>query len=51
MKLVSVVVATFRREAELRKALESLTNQTYPHLEIIVVDCSDISLLHPELFL
>lgn len=38
MKLVSVVVATFRREAELRKALESLTNQTYPHLEIIVVD-------------
>lgn len=38
MKLVSVVVATFRREAELRNALESLTKQTYSNMEIIVVD-------------
>lgn len=38
MKKVSVVVATFRRETELRNALESLTKQTYPDVEIIVVD-------------
>lgn len=38
MKLVSVVVPTYRRETELEKALESLAAQTYPHLEIVVVD-------------
>lgn len=38
MKKVSVVVATFRRENELKNALESLTKQTYPNMEIIVVD-------------
>lgn len=38
MKLVSVVVATYKREAELKKALESLAEQTYPHIEIILVD-------------
>ena len=30
MKLVSVVVATYKRETELQKALESLAIQTYP---------------------
>ncbi len=38
MKLVSVVVATYKREQELKKALESLAEQTYPHIEIILVD-------------
>lgn len=38
MKLVSVVVATFKRESELKNALESLAEQTYPHMEIVLVD-------------
>lgn len=38
MNLVSVVVATYRREAELKKALESLAEQTYSCMEIILVD-------------
>ncbi|CEP47872.1 glycosyl transferase family protein [[Clostridium] sordellii] len=36
--LVSVIVATYRRELTLKKALESLSNQTYDKIEIIVVD-------------
>lgn len=38
MKWVSVVVATYKREAELKNALESLAEQTYPHMEIVLVD-------------
>ncbi len=38
MKLVSVVVATYKREAELKNALESLDKQTYPNMEIVLVD-------------
>ncbi len=38
MKLVSVVVATYRREAELEKALASLAGQRYSEFEIILVD-------------
>ena len=38
MKLVSVVVATYKREAELKNALESLAEQTYPNMEIVLVD-------------
>lgn len=38
MKLVSVVVATYKREIELQKALESLAVQTYPCMEIVLVD-------------
>lgn len=38
MKLVSVVVATYKREAELKNALESLAKQTYPNMEIVLVD-------------
>lgn len=37
-ELVSVVIATYRRDSFLRKAIESLTLQTYPAVEIIVVD-------------
>lgn len=36
--LVSVVVATYRREKELKRALESLFGQTYQNLEILVID-------------
>lgn len=35
---VSVIIATYRREASLKRALESLINQTYESIEIIVVD-------------
>lgn len=37
-KLVSVVVATYRRDRELKKALCSLAEQSYRNLEIILVD-------------
>ncbi len=38
MKSVSVVVATYKREAELKNALQSLAKQTYPQMEIVLVD-------------
>ncbi len=38
MKLVSVVVATYKRDAELKRALESLAVQSYPNIEIVLVD-------------
>jgi glycosyltransferase involved in cell wall biosynthesis len=36
--LVSIIIATYRREYSLKKALLSLTKQTYESIEIIVVD-------------
>lgn len=36
--LVSVIVATYRREDTLKRALLSLVSQTYPQIEVIVVD-------------
>lgn len=36
--LVSVVVATYRRDTPLKTALVSLANQTYTNIEIILVD-------------
>ncbi len=38
MSKVSVIVATYRREKELEKALLSLKNQQYKNIEIIIVD-------------
>jgi glycosyltransferase involved in cell wall biosynthesis len=38
MKKVSVIVATYRREEGLIKALDSLSKQTYEDFEIIIVD-------------
>lgn len=38
MKSVSVVVATYRRDSDLSRALESLALQTYENLEIVLVD-------------
>lgn len=36
--LVSVVVCTYNQEAFVRETLESIVQQTYPHMEIIVSD-------------
>lgn len=38
LPLVSVIVATFRRTDKLKAALDSLSNQTYKNMEIILVD-------------
>lgn len=35
---VSVIIATYRRNKPLRRAIASVKNQTYPDVEIIVVD-------------
>ncbi len=43
MKFVSVVVATYRREKELKNALASLAEQTYPNMEIVLVDDNGIA--------
>lgn len=36
--MVSVIVATYRRDESLRKAITSILSQTYQNIEIIVVD-------------
>lgn len=36
--LVSVIIATYRRNEELKNALESISVQTHPNIEIVVVD-------------
>lgn len=36
--LVSIIIATYRRESSLERALFSLLNQTYKYIELIVVD-------------
>jgi glycosyltransferase involved in cell wall biosynthesis len=38
---VSVVVATYRRDKELKQALESLGNQTFSDFEVVLVDDND----------
>lgn len=38
MKLVSVIIATYRRDTELLLALESLASQTYANVESVIVD-------------
>ena len=39
--LVSVIVATYRRDVALIEALRSLKEQNYPHIEIVLVDDND----------
>lgn len=41
--LVSVVLATYRREESLRRALQSLKSQTYQNIEVVIVDDNDDS--------
>ncbi len=38
MKSVSVVIATYRRDEDLKKALDSMAAQNYPAIEIVLVD-------------
>src|ERR1700759_5182615 len=38
LPLVSVVIPTFNRRHLILRALQSVVEQTYPHLEVIVVD-------------
>ena len=38
MKLVSVVVATYKRDDDLKNALDSLAVQSYTDVEIVLVD-------------
>lgn len=38
MELVSLVVAVYKSERFLGKLIESMINQTYPNIEIILVD-------------
>lgn len=40
--LVSVIIPTYSREGMLERALKSIANQTYPHVEIVVVDDNGI---------
>lgn len=39
--LVSVVIATYRRDESLTRALQSLTNQTFKNFEVVIVDDND----------
>jgi glycosyltransferase involved in cell wall biosynthesis len=39
--LVSVIIPTYKRAEQLRRAIDSVLNQTYKNIEIIVVDDND----------
>jgi len=38
MELISVVITTHNRDKELKRAIQSVLNQTYKHIELIVID-------------
>ena len=38
MELVSIIITTYGRSVTLKRAIESVLSQTYPNIEIIVVD-------------
>ena len=41
MELVSVIIPVYNREKTIKKAIESVLNQTYDNIEVIAVDdCS-----------
>ncbi|MDJ0742761.1 MAG: glycosyltransferase [Xenococcaceae cyanobacterium MO_167.B27] len=37
-KLVSIIIPCFNKEKWLKEAIDSCLNQTYPHIEVIVID-------------
>ena len=37
-ELVSIIIPTYKRNENLKKAIESILKQTYQNIEIIVVD-------------
>ena len=39
-ELVSVIITTYNRLERLKEALKSVQEQSYPHIEIIIVDSS-----------
>ena len=39
--LVSVIIPTYKRADRLKKTIESVLDQSYPNIEIIVVDDND----------
>jgi len=63
--IVSVIIATYRRDTSLKRAIESLLHQTYKNIEIIVVDdnaeeswnrkvveiINEISIHHPIIYI
>lgn len=50
MKSVSVVVATYRRDEDLKRALESLAIQDYSDMEIVLVDDNGIAEWNDKVF-
>lgn len=46
MPLVSVIIPTYKRDNLLEKAIQSVINQTYSNIEIIVVDDNDPDTIH-----
>ena len=45
-KLVSVIIPVYNVESYVKEAIQSIQNQTYNNLEIIVID--DGSIEHPQ---
>lgn len=39
-ELISIIVAVYNGENYLNQCIESIVNQTYKELEIIIVDCN-----------
>ncbi len=50
--LVSILLTTYNRESLVKKTIESILNQTYPHFELIIIDdaSSDKTLARIESF-
>ena len=51
LPLVSVIIPTYKREHFLRETINSVLNQTYPNIEIIIVDDDPESTIYRKNFL